>query len=90
MPNVQFTRHLETHFPGLTSVDVEGGSLAEVVRALDEHRPGLAAYVVDDQGALRKHVVIFVNGQLLTDRLGLRDPVGPGDQVFIMQALSGG
>jgi len=90
LPNVQFTRHLGMHFPGLASVEVEGRSLAEIVRALDGLHPGLAAYLVDDQGTLRKHVNIFVNGQLLTDRSGLRDAVGPGDQVFIMQALSGG
>ena len=61
-----------------------------LVRALDDLHPGLAAYLVDDQGALRKHVNIFVNDQLLDDRKGLADRVGPGDRVFIMQALSGG
>ena len=90
MPDVQFTRHLRVHFPALRDVDVPGGSLAEVVRALDDLHPGLAAYLVDDQGALRKHVNIFVNDRLLDDRKGLTDRVGPGDRVFIMQALSGG
>lgn len=90
MPSVQFTRHLRVHFPELRDVDVPGQSLAEVVRALDDLQPGLAAYLVDDQGTLRKHVNIFVNDQLLSDRKGLADRVGPGDRVFIMQALSGG
>ena len=90
MPDVQFTRHLRVHFPELRDVDVPGRSLAEVVQALDDLHPGLAAYLVDDQGALRKHVNIFVNDRLLDDRKGLRDRVAPGDRVFIMQALSGG
>jgi len=87
---VQFTRHLRLHFPELADVEVPGGSLAAIVRALDEMHPGLGGYLVDEQGALRKHVNIFVNDQLLSDRKGLTDSVAPRDRVFIMQALSGG
>jgi hypothetical protein len=90
VPSVQFTRHLRVHFPNLEDVEVSEGSLARIVRDLDELYPGLADYLIDEQGALRKHVNIFVNDQLLSDRTGLRDEVGPLDRVFIMQALSGG
>lgn len=90
MPTVQFTRHLRLHFPALEDVEVPGQSLAQIVRALDEMHPGLADYLVDEQGALRRHVNIFVNDELLSDRKGLGDPVAPRDRVFIMQALSGG
>lgn len=90
MPAVQCTRHLRLHFPDLEDVEVPGGSLAEVVRALDAMHPGLAGYLLDDRGALRKHVNIFVNEKLLSDRQSLGDRVAPGDRVFIMQALSGG
>jgi molybdopterin synthase sulfur carrier subunit len=90
MPTVQCTRHLRLHFPDLEDVEVPGGSLAEVVCALDGLHPGLAAYLLDERGALRKHVNIFVNEKLLSDRKSLGDRVAPGDRVFIMQALSGG
>ncbi|NNE43639.1 MAG: MoaD/ThiS family protein, partial [Gemmatimonadetes bacterium] len=68
---------------------VPAGSLADVVRELDERHPGLADYLVDERGALRKHVNLFINDQLLQDRVALSDPVGEQDRVFVMQALSG-
>jgi hypothetical protein len=90
LPRVQFTRHLKLHFPELADVEVDADSLAELVRTLDGMHPGLAAYLTDEHGTLRKHVNIFINDDLLDDRDALRDRVGPGDRVFIMQALSGG
>ena len=90
MPRVQFTRHLNRFFPGLSSVEVEAGTVAEVVRALERLYPGLASYLVEDQGALRRHVNIFVEGVLIQDRIGLSDPLSPDSEVDIMQALSGG
>jgi sulfur-carrier protein len=46
--------------------------------------------VLDDQGALRRHVVVYVNGQPVNDRVGLTDPVGPRDEIYVFQALTGG
>lgn len=90
MVQVRFTSHLYRFFPGLTELNVEGQTVAEVVASLDEHYPGLADYVVDETGALRKHVNIFIGEDLIFDRKHLQDAVKTGDRVFIMQALSGG
>lgn len=90
MARVRFTRHLRLHFPDLRDLEVEASTLAELVRTLDRAHPGLAGYLVDERGSLRKHVNVFVNGDLLEDRAALRDRLGPGDEVFVMQALSGG
>lgn len=90
MAHVQFTRHLSLHFPALRDMDVEAATLAEVVARLDEIHPGLAGYLTDDRGGLRRHVNIFINDRLLEDRAALRDRVTGEDSVFIMQALSGG
>lgn len=90
MVQVKFTSHLYRFFPGLTELKVEGHTIAEVVAALDECYPGLADYVVDETGALRKHVNIFIGEDLIYDRQHLQDTVQPGDRIFIMQALSGG
>ena len=46
--------------------------------------------ILDDEGALRKHVSIVVNGATIRDRAGLSDAVGPDAEIFVMQALSGG
>jgi len=53
-------------------------------------RPALRGYVLDDQGALRRHVAVYVNGQAVRDRVRLTDPVGPRDEIYVFQALSGG
>jgi sulfur-carrier protein len=90
MARVQFTRHLQRFFPGLEAVEVEANTLAEVVAALDRRYPGLADYLIDERGALRRHVNIFIGETLLQDRERLSDAVGPESQVFVMQALSGG
>jgi hypothetical protein len=47
-------------------------------------------YVLDDQGSLRKHVVIFIDGNIISDRIGLSDAVENAGEIYIMQALSGG
>lgn len=90
MPHVKFTRHLQRFFPDLQETQVEGKTVAEVIAALNQRYPGLADYVVDDRGALRQHVNIFVGEALIRDRETLQDPVNDNDRVFILQALSGG
>ncbi len=52
--------------------------------------PQLRGYVLDDQGRLRKHVTVFVDGKMLQDRQRLSDAVCDDSQIFVMQALSGG
>jgi len=61
--------------------------------ALDAYfaRHGAArAYVLDEQGTLRHHVVVFVDGVQVRDRAALGEPVAPGAEIYVMQALSGG
>ncbi len=90
MPRIKFTRNLARFFPDLKEIDVEGETVAEVIAALDRRYPGLAAYLLDDQGALRQHVNIFLGEELIRDRTTLQDRVSPEDRVYIFQALSGG
>lgn len=52
--------------------------------------PSARGYVLDDQGGLRKHMVIFVDGRQITDRVGLTDSVTQNGLVEVIQALSGG
>ncbi|MCY1021097.1 MoaD/ThiS family protein [Pyxidicoccus sp. MSG2] len=51
--------------------------------------PLVRSYVLDEQGALRRHVVIFVNGHQLRDRAGQTMLVGEDFEIHVMQALSG-
>ena len=90
MARVEFTAHLKRFFPDLVGVDVSGATVAELIRELEELHPGLAAYLVDERGALRQHVNVFVGQRMVRDREALSDPVGDGDEVYVFQALSGG
>lgn len=90
MPHVKFTSHLQRYFPSLKEIEVAGSTVAEIVSALDSDFPGLSAYIVDQQGALRQHVHIFIGEEMIKDRDRLGDAVGADEQIYIMQALSGG
>jgi len=69
---------------------VEGATVGAALAAVFASRPALRGYVLDDQGVLRRHVAVYVNGRVVNDRIGLSDPVGPGDEIYVFQALSGG
>lgn len=92
MAQVDLTHHLYTFFPDLQGrvLDVPGATVAEVVQALEALAPGIGFYLCDERGRLRRHVNIFVGDERVTDRTTLTDPVGPGERVLIVQALSGG
>lgn len=89
MPTVVFTNQLE-RFLAAPTVVVEGATLREVLDAVFADNPMLRGYVLDDQGAVRQHVAIFVNNVAVADRAGLSDPVGPTDEIHVLQALTGG
>lgn len=90
MARVVLTPHLRRFFSRLEEIQLVAGTVAELVVALDRQHPGLAAYIVDDRGALRRHVNIFIGEDPVGDRERLGDPLGPDDTVYILQALSGG
>lgn len=89
MPVVEFTPNLARQTT-TTSCRVDAANVAEALGAVFAQLPALRGYILDDQGAVRHHVVIFVDGSTLVDRRGLSDPLRPDSEVFVMQALSGG
>ena len=90
MATVHFTQNLRRHV-SCPSTEADGETVAEVLGKVFEKERFLRGYVVDEQGALRKHMVIFVDGVALVDRRGLSDPVPEeNSEIYVMQALSGG
>jgi hypothetical protein len=89
MPKVSFTPALE-RFLEAPAAEVEGATLGAALAAVFAARPALRGYVLDDQGAIRRHVAVYVNGRPAADRIRLSDPVGPRDEIFVFQALTGG
>jgi sulfur-carrier protein len=89
MPLVSFTANIQRHVP-CPDQEVAGTTVREV---LDRYFAGNAparGYVLDDQAGLRKHMIVFVDGQMIADRARLSDAVKPDSRVFVFQALSGG
>lgn len=90
MAHVTFTTHLARFFPSLDECAVDAPDVGALVATLERRHPGLSAYLVDEHGALRKHVNVFVDGRPVRDRARLSDPLSPTAKVFVAQALSGG
>jgi molybdopterin converting factor small subunit len=65
---------------------IEGGTVVEVLRALEREHPATGGWILDERGELRRHINVFVNGEL-------RDAdtqVGGDDRVEVLPAISGG
>ncbi len=90
MAQVKFTPNLKRFFPDLSELEVEAATVAEAVAAVDQRWRGLGDYIIDEQGALRKHVNIFIGDELLRDKRRLSDKISADTRIYIMQALSGG
>lgn len=90
MPTVRFTYALRRFFPGIGNTPASGRTLAEILGEMETRYPGVKSYILDEQGNLRKHVNIFIDGEMIADRVHLSDPFGADSEIYIMQALSGG
>ena len=90
MAQVNFTYALKRFYPQLAATEIKGNTIADIVDGINERFPGIKNYLVDEQGRLRRHVNIFISNELISDRENLLDPVREEDEVYIMQALSGG
>jgi len=86
---VAFTQNLRRHVDCPT-VDVPGATVREALDRVFADNPRLRGYVVDERGALRKHMSVFIDGAQLVDREHLSDAIAPDAQLYVMQALSGG
>ena len=89
MPTVEFAPALTRHVPcppqRVAAADLKG-ALDEAFQAA----PALRGYVLDEQGAVRKHVAVFVNARMIASRSQLDIPLGGDDKVIVIQALTGG
>jgi molybdopterin synthase sulfur carrier subunit len=89
MPSVRFTRNIQRHVDCPT-LDVPGATLQEVLDAYFAANERARGYVLEDDGRLRKHMAVFIDGQQIEDRDTLSDRV-PGNAVIdVVQSLSGG
>jgi hypothetical protein len=89
MPRLFFTQNLQRHVACPPST-WPGATVRDVLEAFFAANRQARAYVLDDQGALRHHMAIFVDGVQIQDRASLSDAVPADGEIYVMQALSGG
>lgn len=88
MIKVFLTANLKKYYP-TASFEAKASSIKKLIQDMDQTKPGFAHYILEDDGSIRRHVNIFVNHKVIEKNqthLFLKE----GDEVHIMQALSGG
>ena len=71
---------------GRAEHELEGATVAELLRALERHHPDVSGWILDERGLIRRHINVFVNGE----RGGESTVVEPGDRVEVLPAITGG
>jgi molybdopterin converting factor small subunit len=71
---------------GRRELELEGGTVGEVLRALEQEHPDVAGWILDEQGRIREHINVFVNREYGREETAL----GPHDRVHVLPAISGG
>lgn len=85
--DVMVPGQLRDYTGGRARVAAEGATLAALLDDLDRRYPGLRFRVVDEQGAIRRHIRFYINRAPVTS---LGQGLAPGDELLIVGALSGG
>ena len=89
MARVVFTQQLR-RFTDAPETDSAAGTLRGALEEAFAHTPNLRGYILDDQGHLRKHVVVFIDGRRVRDYARLDDVLEANSEVHVLQALTGG
>jgi molybdopterin synthase sulfur carrier subunit len=89
MPTVEFAPALTRHV-ACAPQSVQAPTLRAALEAAFAAAPALRGYVLDEQGAVRKNVAVFVNARMIASRSDLELPLEASDQVMVIQALTGG
>ena len=89
MPHLAFTANLARHTP-CPMTDIPAATVAQLFDDYFAQWPDVRGYVLDDQGAVRKNIMVLVDGLNVRDRRHLSDTLRPDSTVYVFQALSGG
>jgi len=89
MAHIFFAASIQRHI-AMPEREIHARTLGEALDAVFAEQPRLRGYILDDQGALRKHLAVFVDGVRVRDREHLSDALGEVSRVYVVQALSGG
>jgi molybdopterin converting factor small subunit len=71
-------------------VAASGATVGEVLRELERRFPGLGSRVLDDKGAVRRYVNVFLNDEDIRFLQELETPVKDSDRLTLIPAMAGG
>jgi molybdopterin converting factor small subunit len=86
VPVVRLRAPLSELAGGKRELELEGATVAEVLRSLEREHPDTRGWILDERGAIREHINVFVNRDY-----GQEDTaVGDHDRLHVIPAISGG
>ena len=86
MPVVRLREPLKRLAGNQAEHAIEGGSVGELLIELERANPAARGWILDERGELRRHINVFVNGELCAQDT----PVDAGDRIDVLPAISGG
>ena len=86
MPTVRLRNPLKEKAGDRAEHAVSGATVLDALRELERAEPGLDGWILDERGAIRRHINVFVNGE----PGGAETAVGEDDRVDVLPAISGG
>ena len=89
MVHIFFAASIQRHI-ATPEREIEARTLRDALEAVFADQPRLRGYILDDQGSLRQHLAVFVDGRRVRDRQRLAEPLGEQSRIYVVQALSGG
>ncbi|MBM7059647.1 MoaD/ThiS family protein [Pseudomonas sp. UL073] len=89
MSRLVFAPAIQRHV-AVPDQEIEAPTVRAALEQVFDEKPELRGYLLDDQGQLRRHIAVFVDGVAVRDRLLLSDRLAPSADVYVVQALSGG
>ena len=89
VPTIEFTPNLRRHVDCPTE-ELAAGTLAQCLNDYFSRWPDVKGFILDDQGQVRHHVKILIDGRNVQDRARLSDTLAPSSRIHVFQALSGG
>jgi molybdopterin converting factor small subunit len=90
MSTVRLPSVLRAQADGHKAIEVDGGTVGDVVRRVVDRHPGLGSQLLTPDGDLHRFVNVYLNGQDVRYLAGLETPVGPTDEIRLLPAIAGG
>jgi molybdopterin synthase sulfur carrier subunit len=77
---------LRTLAGGRAEHELEGGTVVELLRALEARHPSIGGWILDERGLIRRHINVFVDGERGDETTEVRS----GDRIDVVPAITGG